>query len=172
MEIKGLKPYQRRALKKHLAEVLINGDFVIRFNDSISLRRLHCLWYGGNVLDVVYKSYTFHIEAAGDVYADLYMTQGGKHLCYVKDKNNGACFCSVMSPFMRSDRTLFDSMCDNPKSYRLELQHNNWWECFVTDAHGVFHDLMWALDADDLFGAVAEVLDGLDYTIKGLEGAA
>ena len=125
MKIKGLQPYHRKALLKNISAAHINGGFEICFNDSISLRRLDCLWYGGNVTDVKYKGYTFHIEAIGDVYAVLYTVRDEKQLCYVKDKNNGGYFSSEMLLYFRSDKVLHNSLGDDPKKYRLELEHNN-----------------------------------------------
>lgn len=172
MKIFGLKPYHRRMLRKSISETHIDGNIQILFTDKISLKRLDCLWYGGNVAEIKYKGYTFHIEATGDVYAVLYTAHSDKQLCYVKDKNNGGYFSSEMLSYFRSDKVLYNLLGNDPKRYRLELEHNNWWECFVTDPAGNFHDLMWNLDEDNLFKAVNDVLGGLDETIKSLEEAA
>jgi len=172
MKIKGLKQYHHRVMRKSISKEHSNKNIEICFNDSISLRRLDCLWYGGNVVDIKYKGYTFQIEAVGDVYVDLYSARGGKHKCYVKDKNNGGNLISEMFSYFRSDKVLHNTLSDEPKRYRLEMQHGNWWECFVTDPAGRFHDLLWALDEDNLFKAIGEVLAGLDEIIEILEEAA
>jgi len=169
MKIKGLPFRQWLILKAFLFRRRIRGDYELRFKDWISIIRLDSLWYGGSMVDVIYKGYTFHIEAIGDVYADLYSVQDGRHLCYVKDKNNNGNFGSEMLSYFQSDETLHDALSENPKVFRLDMQHGNWWECFCTDPAGNFHDLMWNLDEDNLFKAIAEALGGLDEVIKNLE---
>lgn len=169
MKIKGLSSFHRIALKQKLAQANIFNDLEISFEDSISLLRLSSLWYGGGMVNIKYKGYTFHVEAIGDVYANLYSVGSERHLCYVKDKNNNGNFGSEMFSYFRSDKILEDALSVQPRIYRLEMQHNNWWECFVTDNSGVFHDLMWALDEDNLFKAIIEAINGFDDTIRYLE---
>ena len=41
-------------------------------------------------------------------------------------------------------------------------------ECFVIDPEGDFHDLMWALDSDDIFEAIWEIIDGMEETINDI----
>ena len=168
MKIKGLPFGQWLILKAFLIKRRIRGDFELRFKDWISIARLDCLWYGGSMVDVKYRGYTFHIEAIGDVYADLYSVQDDSHLCYVKDKNNNGNFGSEMLSYFRTDKALSETFHEPPKKYVMEMQHNNWWECFVTDSQGVFHDLMWALDDDNLFYAISCVINSLDETINDL----
>jgi len=169
MIIKGLPNFQKKALKSVLSKDKIDGAFEIQFADRISLKRLNSLWYGGNVVDVKYKGYTFHIEAIGDVYADLYLAHNNEHLCYAKDKNNNGNFGSQMLSYFRSDKTLLAALRGESSKYRLEMQHNNWWECFVTDPQGGSHDLMWSLDDDNLLHAISSVIKALDSTIDSLE---
>ena len=54
------------------------------------------------------------------------------------------------------------------KRYRLDMEHNNWWECFVYTPEGEFHDMMWALDSDHLFEGVEVVLSAMDSVMKDI----
>ena len=183
MKIKGLLPFQRRMLQRCLAKNNVDGDFNIEFTYKISLRRLSSLWYGGGVAEIYYKGYVFNVEAIGDVYAELYRVKGvpgedsvfteyGNLIAYVKDKGNGGYFSNEIPPYLRSDKTLNKALGKTHPKYSLEMDYNNWWECFGTDPAGNFHDLMWNLGEDNLFLAIAEVLNGLDETIKNLEEKA
>ena len=121
MKIKGLPFGQWLLLKAFLIKRRIRGNFELQFKDWISITRLDCLWYGGSMVDVKYKGYTFHIEAIGDVYADLYSVQDGSHLCYVKDKNNNGNFGSEMLSYFQSDEMLYDALSDDPQVFRLDM---------------------------------------------------
>jgi ABC-type cobalt transport system substrate-binding protein len=166
MEIKGLKKFHKTALKNRLIEKDIKaGDFEIEFKQSISLKQLHCLWYGGGVVDIKYKNYIFHIEAIGDVIGDLYSKNGDEWLCRFKDKRNGGCFCDFVRPYFNTDKELNSAKDGEHRLYRLQVDYNNWWECLVEDPQGKIHDLMWNLDNDDLFDAIGEVLGILDEMI-------
>jgi len=169
MIISGLPLFQRKALKGVLEKRVDDQNCEIHFTDQISLRRLSSLWYGGNVAEVKYKGYIFHIDAIGDVYADLYHVHDDRHLCYVKDKNNNGNFGSEMLSYFRSDKTLYEALGEAPHKYHLKMQDNNWWECFVTDPQEDFHDLMWALDDDNLFDAIGNVLKSMDEMIDYIE---
>ena len=166
MKIKDLPLFQRAALKQSLTKKNLHKNCVINFNGSISLKRMSSYWYGGNMADVIYKGYTFHIEAIGDVRAYLFSKHSDKQLCYVKDKNNVGAFKHEMAPYFRSDKSLDKLLRSKHHLYDLEIEDNNWWECFVTDPQGKFHDIMWALDSDSLFDAIDEVLDSLDEMIQ------
>ena len=172
IKVKGLSRFHKTALNKLLKECDIADKIEIKFNDTISLHRLHSLWYGGNMADVKYKGYTFHIEARRDIYAYLYTTKSKRRVCYVKDKCNNGNFGAEMVSYIRSDKTLYKALNGEHHLYELILDHNNWWECFVTDPNDQFHDLMWCLNEDNLFLTFNEVFDNLDETIKYIEGDA
>ena len=65
-------------------------------------------------------------------------------------------FCKVVDvlPYLKTDHALYAAMGDTHKRYRLDMEHNNWWECFVYTPEGKFHDMMWALDSDHIFEGV------------------
>ena len=169
MKIIGLPYSQRKALSIFMGTRDINGDYEIHFLDSISLKRLNSLWYGGGVVNITYNGYTFHIEAVGDINANLYSARDSHRFLYVKDKNNNGNLGSEMLQYIKTDRTLSDALSAKHNQYRLELDDGNWWECFITDPRGVFHDLMLNLDADYLFEAIADVLGNLDEIITHTE---
>ena len=56
-----------------------------------------------------------------------------------------------------------------PTRCYLAIENNNWWECFVFDPAGNFHDLMWALDADYYDEALSEIIVNMDNIINNLE---
>lgn len=172
MKITGLSRFHCAALKKSFTNTNLTGaDLKIEFNDKISLKRMSSYWYGGNVADVIYKGYTFHVETAGDVRVCLFSKNGGE-IHYVKDTNNAGVFKHEMFPYFRSDKVLNQAAGNEHSKYELTVSNNNYWECFVTDPQGNFHDLMWVLDAGNVFEAVEETLENLSGIIKYIEEAA
>ena len=96
----------------------------------------------------------------------LIKNHSNKEVCHVKDKINAGVFRHEMFPYFRSDKVLDKILEGEHHLYYLAIENNNWWECFVTDPQGKFHDLMWALNDNDIFNAINEVLENLDDTIK------
>lgn len=117
-------------------------------------------WYGGQCAKIEYKGYIFSIEAIGDVYCDY--VKDGRVLEYIKDKNNAGVFYNEMNYHLKNDNELYEAI----DKEELIFDHNNWWECFVIDPSGEFHDLMWDLDSSYLDEAIEEVKERLDETIK------
>jgi hypothetical protein len=172
MKIKGLPRFQREALRNFLAKCNLDGDYELHFEDSISLRRLHSLWYGGGMVNIKYSGYTFHIEARGDIHARLYSLHDDHMVVYVKDKGNNGNFESEMLSYIRSDKELNKmSLHEHPKYY-LKCGDHNWWECVIAGPLGMIHDFAWVLDSDDLFSGIAEVLEYRDQAINELGGVA
>lgn len=172
MNITGLSRYHQRALSAYLTERHIDGDFSLGFEDSISLLRLDSLWYGGDMVKITYKGYTFNIDASGDIFARVCSARDGSYIMHFKDKHNTGYVGTEIRSYFRSDRTVHTAIDGEHRRYRLELDNNNWWECVVTDPQGRFHDLMWVLDDDSLFAGIAEVLTSLDGIIDELEETA
>ena len=155
-----LRILTRKAVK-HLLE-----DVSVVFNEKIRARQYRSLWYGGEVAVIRYKQYKFLLSATGDVYANLMdKADDSRSLFYVKDKNNGGFLADELIPYIKTDTELYAAMCGTHKRYLLELDYNNWWECFLVDPEGNFHDLMMALDSDGVFDAVAEILAEMDEII-------
>lgn len=173
MKIKGLSAFHKKALSCFLKQhgYNLNDEVEVNFTETISLGQLHCLWYGGSVAEVKYKGYTFSIDAIGDVYANLYTARKYRHLEYLKDKSNNGVFASKMRQYFRSDKTLLKIIDGNHRKYSIDLLHNNWWECGITDPQGNWHDIMWVTDDDNLFSAILEVLTSLDETIEHINAA-
>ena len=129
-------------------------------------RALH-YWYGGKVAKIKHKGFTFSIEAVGDVIGRLY-DENDNEIAYIKDKNNGGYFENEMQYYIKDDTILLDLLDKN----KLVFDYNNWWECFVIDDKGNFHDLMWVLDSTHVYGAIDEVMydvDRLDEIIKNIK---
>ena len=122
-------------------------------------------WYGGECAKIEYNGYTATIEAIGDVYAEY--APNGEYKYRVKDKNNAGWFYNEMCNDIKSDKELYEAI----EIGDLVFDYNNWWECFIYDKDGNFHDLMWVLDADYLDEAIEEAKAGLDEMIKYIEEA-
>jgi len=127
-------------------------------------KRRDVLWYGGSVAELHYKGWTFELYAAGDVYADLY--EDDKHILYVKDKSNAGRLGEELVQHFQTDKALKAAKHGTHSKYRLELEHNNWWECIAFDPSGVYHDLMLVLNSDDFVEALAEIVSLMDDVIK------
>ena len=70
-----------------------------------------------------------------------------------------------MHYYLKNDEELYAAI-DNGD---LIFDYNNWWECFIIDPQGNWHDLMWDLDASYLDEAIEEVKSGLDEMIAYIE---
>ena len=120
-------------------------------------------WYGGECARIEYKGYVALIKAIGDVYAEY--APNGEYETHVKDKNNNGCFYSIMGYYFKNDNELYEALNNGD----LIVDNNNWWECFIVDPQGNWHDLMWALDADYIDEAIEEVSANLDDVINDIK---
>ena len=142
-------------------------------SDVTSEKQAH-YWYGGEMATIEAGGYKFHIEAIGDVYAKLFKPSSladeeldwDNCIEHIRDKRNGGAFGEIIGYYIKNDEELATLINDKHSVYRLKFDHANWWECFVTDSQGVWHDLMWDLDATGLNDAIEEVLKALQ---DGLE---
>jgi hypothetical protein len=125
-------------------------------------------WYGGQCAKIEHNGYIASIEACGDVYAEYY--KGEECLIYVRDKSNSGRFYDEMRYYINNDKELYEAInVVSPRGDSLLIDYNNWWECFIIDPQGNFHDLMWALDSDYLDDAIKEVEENLEDIIKQIE---
>ena len=124
----------------------IHQPIKVEFHQPICRKQYSSLWYGGLVVSIKVRGCVFAIHACGDIYATLYDKSDGTELLYVKDKSNSGRFGVDVLPYLKTDHALYAAMGDTHKRYRLDMEHNNWWECFVYTPEGEFHDMMWALD--------------------------
>ena len=120
-------------------------------------------WYGGQCAKIEHNGYIASIEAIGDVYVEY--APNGEYICRVKDKNNVGWFYNEMRNYIKDDKELYEAINNDD----LIIDYNNWWECFIIDPQGNFHDLMWALDSDYLDDAIKEVEENLEDIIKQIE---
>lgn len=120
-------------------------------------------WYGGQCAKIEHNGYTASIEAIGDVHAEY--APNGEYKTHIKDKNNAGVFYHEMRSYLKDDEELYKAI----ENEDLIIDNNNWWECFIIDPQGNFHDLMWNLDADYLNEAIEEVKENLDRMIKYIE---
>lgn len=120
-------------------------------------------WYGGECARIEHNGYVAIIEANGDIYAEY--APNGEYKTHIKDKNNAGEFYNEMHYYFKNDDELYAAI-DNGD---LTFDYNNWWECFIIDPQGNWHDLMWDLDASCLDEAIEEVKSGLDEMIKYIE---
>ena len=136
---------------------------ILTITDIIDDKHLSHYWYGGQCAKIEHNGYVASIEAIGDVYAEY--APNGEYKTHVKDKNNAGIFYNEMSYYLKDDKDLYAAI----ENGDLIIDHNNWWECFIIDPQGNFHDLMWCLDADFLGEAIEEVKEGFDDMIKYIE---
>ena len=160
----------RRIIFDQKEQESLDSFFDIEIIEKIRKKQYSSLWYGGEIARIRYKGCTFDLHACGDVRAIL--TRKGEpddELLYVKDKNNAGVLRKELLPYVRTDRALYAAINGQHEKYHLELLNNNWYECFVTDPSGQFHDLMWALNSDHALEAIAEVVCGMDEVIADAE---
>jgi hypothetical protein len=134
----------------------------IKIVDKIDDKHMAHYWYGGQCAVIKYKGYTFSIEAIGDI-AWEYLK--GETYEYGKDKSNSGRFYEEMDYYLKDDDALYNAL----ENDELVFGNNNWWECFVTDPEGNFHDIMWALDSVRLDDAIEEVKESLDEIIEQIK---
>lgn len=131
----------------------------IKITDKIDDQHLSHYWYGGQCATIKHRGYTFSIEAIGDVYFEY---KGGSMF---KDKNNAGKLYSELCSYIKDDNALYKAIENN----ELVFDANNWWECFVYDPEGGFHDIMWCLDASSLTDAIEEVKESIDDIIEQIK---
>ena len=151
---KGLSAAHRRMLIKCITEEIgsIPVPVEIEFMEPIRRKQYSSLWYGGQIAAIRVHGCVFEVHALGDVYAWLYdKSDRDRELLYVKDKNNSGRFGSDIQPYLKTDRALVAAICRKHNRYWIDMEHNNWWECFVRTPDGERHDLMWVLDSDHIF---------------------
>jgi len=168
---KGLSAAHRHQLIKCIKEEIgcLSTPAEIEFVEKIERKQYSSLWYGGLVASIKAHGCVFAVHAVGDIYATLYDKQDGyRELLYVKDKNNSGRLGVDILPYMKTDRSLVAALCRQHNRYWLQMDNNNWWECFVYTPDGVFHDLMWALDSDHIFAGIGEVFYHMDAVLKDL----
>lgn len=112
----------------------IHQPIKVEFHQPICRKQYSSLWYGGLVVSIKVRGCVFAIHACGDIYATLYDKSDGTELLYVKDKSNSGRFGVDVLPYLKTDHALYAAMGDTHKRYRLDMEHNNWWECFVYTA--------------------------------------
>lgn len=135
------------------------------FIQKIQENKASHYWYGGKVVEIKHKGFTFSIKAVGDMYATLF-DENNVEIAYIKDKNNGGWFDNEMSRYIKNDEMLYDLIDKN----KIVFDFNNWWECFVIDDKGYFNDLMWSLDCINIYDAIEEVKNSIDDVIKDIKG--
>ena len=140
-----------------------NNEVDVIIKNFIDEQHKSHYWYGGQCAVIKYKGYTFSIEAIGDVY--WYTNKDGDISDCYKDKNNSGRFYGEMSYCYKNDNELYDAIDKG----ELVFDYNNWWECYVYDKDGNFHDLMWDLDASYLDEAIEEAKNQLDAMIAYIE---
>lgn len=171
IKIYGLRTSHKRKLRRAIAKSVpaIHDQITVEVVDDILERCYDSLWYGGEVARIQYKGWVFDMHALGDVYATLYRGSDRESpLLFVKDKRNAGLFGEMVHRYIKSDDRLRDSLSLLDDQFQIVLENNNWWECFPIDPDGNFHDMMWALDSDNFFDAIAEITASMDSVIKEL----
>lgn len=160
----------RRAVESNLSRAHASPDAPIGIDVAAELRngQYSSLWYGGEIATIHYKGWKFEICACGDVRAWLNDKDEARELLYVKDKNNAGRLGEELQRYIRTDKALYAAISGKHSRYSLELDDNNWFECFATDPKGRFYDLVWTLDSDHAIESIAEVITGMDEVIASI----
>lgn len=162
-------------MEKWLKDLLeLNGiseDAVTYVDGYLEENKQHHFWHGGKVLEFKYKDVFVSIEAIGDVRAQLVITEKDASIVDVKDKYNTGEFGRELAFYVKDDTELDLIENENHPKYHLEVDNNNWWECFLIKRDNQetdFYDLMWDLGDLHLKDALAEVMEGIDEVHKGI----
>ena len=87
----------------------------------------------------------------------------------VKDKSNAGIFMAEMNGYIEDDNRLRDIMSGKDSGYILSIEQNNWFEFCVEDETGDIYNFDPVLDSEQIFAAVAEVVDSINGILKSLE---
>lgn len=163
----------RQTIKKKGGDFMLNAVKETNYFELNRLPEIHIdadvlphqqahYWYGGEMATIKFNGYIFCLEALGDVYARLYQRSDlNEPLEHIGDKHNHGALGNTLRHYIETDAELEQLIEGTHPTYTLELEDNNWWECFVIDPDGVWYDLMWNLDSTLLSEAIEEVLIGL-----------
>lgn len=156
---KTLNKYREIAAKKGAILNVTESDFI---DDD----HLDCVWYGGNIGNVVYKGVIFDISVHGDVC--LYGSYKGQEI-YYKNKSNSGAIGTDLYYQIPDDKTLhqlsrFD-LQEKTKDY-LEYGNNNWVEFFFGDSGS--SDVA---NEDNVLEAVGEALEAIEDLFRCYEEA-
>ena len=126
-------------------------------HDFIDDDHLDCVWYGGDIGNVVYKGVIFDISVHGDVC--LYGSYKGQEI-YYKNKSNSGAIGTDLYYQIPDDKTLYQlskfDLQEKTEDY-LEWGNNNWVEFFYGDTGA--SDVA---DEDNVLEAVGEVLEFIE----------
>ena len=160
------KKQYRKKIQKLFCKAKRLGVKLKFYQNCFHHKRLNCLWYGGNVADIVVsKDLTIELCAYGDVRATLY-DENGEELASSRDKSNTGAFTDNMYPYLTTDKQLQESLDKG----LLKLDNNNWieYDGYVLDKETGkmrFIDLGMIVDNivdDDILVAINQVLEDLD----------
>lgn len=105
----------------------------------------------------------------GDVNIELF-DMNDKLIESVNDKNNDGKFKVKIQEHIRDDAELIQILDGLHPEKQATINNNNWWEIFVTDKDGAFHDLSAIVDdTDNILEAIASTILSLKYIIIDLE---
>ncbi len=158
---------QKESLSEKISVLRLKEPVSVEFAEKIDDCRCSSLWYGGTIANIFYRGWRFELTANGDVRASLIRKVDDVELFRIKDKHNGGDFGQELLRYIKTDEGLYAAENGEHPEYTLELDDNNWFECFAFDSDGKYYDLMWALDADNVFESVVDVIDGMDEIIEG-----
>lgn len=151
--------YEADKAHRDSVKVEVFGDTAEVFFNQYAIDDEHqdSLWYGGRVVEILFKGYRFILGAYGDICASL-LDENNEEVAYLKDKNNSGAFYTEMSYYIKNDKELFDLENEG----RLVLENNNWFEVLVDAPDGERIDTGWVTSDYSYY-------DGIEETICGMQ---
>ncbi len=130
----------------------------IVFLQEIQPAKGDSLWYGGEIVSIMYEGYEFVISADGDVRGTLFRVKDNSEVTDVRDKCSNGEFNEIMSPYIKNDAQLHTILNHEDTEYDIVLDDNNWYELMYVDKNGQYKDLQCALDDSVIFDAIASAI--------------
>ena len=171
IKIENCSRAQEALLRFYLSKTGIpKGKIEIYFEQKIANGKCNCLWYGGNMVTIIYKDYSFFIDVLGDVIVSLQAKDDLHEIARVKDKSNSGIFMDEMSGYIEDDIRLGLLIANKDPEYILNIDNNNWFEIGVQNnknEEGFGYGTV--LNADSVLEAVVETVSGMEGYIKAIE---
>ncbi len=145
VEPESVKPAPKRdKIRAKLAELeaeaeKYGAELQLFEDDFIDDEHLDCVWYGGEIGEIVYKGYVISIAVEGDV--RISGAEGDakfEDFAYVNKQGTGA--YAAADDSLRMAFKNDDELQEAQSRERITYENNNWVEFFVKTPDGLWHD--------------------------------